>query len=61
MASVDHVSSRAIIYAIACNLESIPAIGCLDHNINVIRERCLKVAAVVQVVRVALLAPLLVD
>lgn len=61
VASVDHVSPRAIIYAITCNLEGISAIGCLDHNINVIRKRCLKVAAVVQVVRAALLAPLLVD
>ena len=61
MASVDHVCPRAIIYAITCNLEGITSIGCLDHNINVIWKRCLKVAAVVQVVRAALLAPLLVD
>ena len=60
MTTVDHVSPRAIIHAIACNLEGIPSIGCLDHNINVIRERRLKVAAVVQVVRAALLAPFLV-
>ena len=51
MPPVDHVAPRAIIYAITCDLEGIASIGCLDHNINVIRERCLKVvAAIVQVV-----------
>ena len=45
--TIDHVSSRAIIYAITCDLECIASIGCLDHNINVIRERGLKIAAIV--------------
>jgi hypothetical protein len=61
--TIDHVSPRAIINAITCDLEGIASIGCLDHNINVIGESCLKVvvATVVKVVRAGLLTPLLVD